>query len=123
MKPDISTRSDLDKLVTTFYNEIKADKSSGLLFTKKDIDLHSYLSRSVSFLENVLFYTGDYAGDPLIAERDALRKLRTGGVRLNRLLELFCATVDKLFRGTNAEKIKEHARSITAALQRRTDIF
>lgn len=120
MKPDISTSNDINKLVAVFYDTIKSDTSLQLLFSKKDIDPRLYLSRSASFLENVLFYTGDYAGDPLIAEESMLRKLHSAGVRFDKLLELFCATVDKLFRGPNADRIKGHARSISSVLQRRT---
>lgn len=120
MKPDISSRSDIEKLMKAFYDKVKSDKRIGFFFSRViPVDWESHMSRMVSFWENVLFYTGNYEGDPLITHQNISRKFETTPEHFERWLQLFCKTTDHLFKGSNAEKIKGHARSIAAVMQQR----
>ncbi|HPW98479.1 MAG TPA: group III truncated hemoglobin, partial [Flavobacterium sp.] len=70
MKHDIQNREDIIKLVDVFYDKVKKDNVIGYIFS--DIahvnwDLH--LPRMYDFWENILFYTGNFDGNPMMTHK------------------------------------------------------
>lgn len=113
MKNDISNRADIDKAVYRFYEALKADEGLVYFFTVViPVNWESHLIRMCDFWENVLFYTGDYEGNPLAAHRSINQKYPTTPEHFERWLILFNATLDKQFRGPNTERMKVLAESI-----------
>lgn len=120
MKIDISGRSDIEKIVTLFYDKVKDDELLGFFFSEVfEIDWDKHLPLMCSFWESVLFYTGDYEGDPLTTHRNVSRKHPTSAAHFERWLVLFDQSVDELYKGANATKMKNHARGIAAVMQKK----
>lgn len=118
MKADVSNRSDIDKVVSLFYEKVKTDKVIGFFFSDVVvIDWEKHIPLMCSFWENILFHTGDYEGDPLTSHREIHRKYTTRPKHFKRWLKLFGQTIDELYMGKNAEKMKAHATGIAVVMQ------
>lgn len=124
MKPDIANRSDIEKIVALFYDNVRSNPHIAFFFSDVvPVNWDEHLNKMCSFWENVLFYTGDYEGDPLVTHKNLSRKQETKAVHFETWLTLFFAAVDHLFEGDNAEKIKSHARGIAAVMQQRMQLY
>ncbi|MBX2921891.1 MAG: group III truncated hemoglobin [Chitinophagaceae bacterium] len=118
MKPDIASRADIEKVVHLFYDKVKTDDTIGFFFTKVvPIDWDKHFSVMCAFWENVLFYTGEYEGNPLVTHRKINQKYPTNTQHFARWMELFNEAVDTLFAGPNADQMKQHAKAIAAVMQ------
>jgi hemoglobin len=58
------------------------------------------------FWENVLFYTGGYAGNPMEKHRHALLQFNLSHEHFERWVHLFTAVVNELYKGKNAKLIR-----------------
>lgn len=121
MKTDIKNRNDIEILVNAFYDKIKTDTKIGYLFTdvaKVNWELH--LPKMYSFWENILFSTGNYNGNPMVAHMELHKKSETKKMHFDHWNNLFDETVDELFEGKKAEEIKQRALNISAAMMYKT---
>ncbi len=117
MKEDIMSREDIDYIVKVFYEKIKNDKELSLFFTKVvPVDWTKHISLMCSFWENILFYTGDYEGNPLIAHKKFNEKKETSFTHFKRWLDLFEDSVNEKYEGPNAQKMKNHAHAISMVM-------
>lgn len=124
MKPDIANRSDIEKIVALFYDNVRSDAHIAFFFSDVvSVNWDTHLNKMCSFWENVLFYTGDYQGDPLVTHKNLSHKYETQAEHFETWLVLFFAAVDSLFEGDNAEKIKSHAAGIAAVMQQRMKLY
>lgn len=118
MRDDIESRKDIERLVNAFYAKVKMDTTIGHYFTEVvNVNWEKHLPRMYDFWENVLFYRGNYAGNPMqkhlhIHQIQPIRKMEF--LQWNKL---FNETVDDLFEGGNAEIIKQRAQSISSVMQ------
>lgn len=120
MKKDIINRKDIEKIVDLFYTKVKKDDMLGHFFSEViAINWEKHLPIMCAFWENVLFYTGDYEGDPLTTHRKIYQKHPTQPEHFERWLSLFEQSIDELFEGGNATKMKSHAKGIAAIMQKR----
>lgn len=118
MKKDIQGRSDIKLLVDEFYKKVRVDEAISYLFNDvAKVDWEHHLPRMYDFWENIVFQTGGFTGNPMIAHAQLHQKSRLTAEHFGRWLELFMATVDELFEGANAELIKQRARSIATMMQ------
>ena len=118
MKKDISNRTDIQLLVDTFYTKVRADETIGYLFNdvaKVNWELH--LPRMYDFWENILFQTGGFKGNPMVAHVKLHQQSPLTAAHFEQWLKLFLATVDELFEGDKTELIKQRARSIATMMQ------
>ena len=68
MKKDISNRADIQLLVDSFYNKVRADETIGYLFNDvAKVNWEQHLPRMYDFWENILFQTGSFKGNPMVA--------------------------------------------------------
>lgn len=117
MKPDLTNNSDIEKVVRVFYEKVKNDKLIGHFFTGViNVNWDKHFEMMCSFWENVLFYTGDYEGDPLNVHRALHTKEATTNIHFEQWMKLFEETVNEFFEGANAEKMKTHAKSIATVM-------
>ena len=119
MKEDIKNRKDIELLVNKFYEKIKIDKSIGPFFletTNKNLTKH--LSTMYDFWENILFFTGNYGGNPLSLHHHLNKITTIKKKHFNRWNKLFSATVNELFEGEKATLIKQKAISIAKIIQK-----
>ncbi|MBX3239400.1 MAG: group III truncated hemoglobin [Chitinophagaceae bacterium] len=118
MKPDIVNRRDIEKIVHLFYEKVKVDDLIGFFFSDVvQVNWEQHLPIMCAFWENVLFYTGDYEGDPLTTHRGLYNKFKTTPEHFQRWLFLFFQSVDELYEGSNAQKMKDHATGISGVMQ------
>lgn len=118
MKKDILSRTDIEILVNTFYRKVLADKLLGFIFQDvAKVNWVSHLSVMYDFWENVIFYTGSYEGNPLNLHKHLHHITPLGKPHFDRWNKLFVSTVDGLFKGPNAELIKERALNISEIMR------
>ena len=109
-KPDLDTRSGIDRLMIAFYAKATTDDVIGKFFTDVvPFDLRHHLPIIGDFWESVLLGTQAYRTHNrsplrLHAELDALEPLQPE--HFDRWLELFRETVDELFVGPRADFAK-----------------
>ncbi|HRO76973.1 MAG TPA: group III truncated hemoglobin [Crocinitomicaceae bacterium] len=124
MKTDITTKADIDKIVFHFYEKVKVDEKIGYFFSDvMKLNWEKHTQKMSNFWENVLFYTGDYSGDPLNAHKEFHKHFPTTKGHFERWKELFNETLDEYFEGKNTEKIKEHASAIADVMVKNIDRF
>ena len=71
MKRDIKNRKDIEKLVNSFYDKVKSDLVIGDFFTAvAQVNWETHLQTMYDFWENILFYTGNYTGSPLVVHQE-----------------------------------------------------
>ena len=118
MKKDISNNKDIEKLVNHFYEKVKKDAVIGHFFNvDMKVDWDKHLPIMYKFWENIVFYTGNYNGNPMQKHFDIHAKYPLSMKDFNRWTALFNDTVDELFEGANATLIKQRAQSIATVMQ------
>ena len=117
-RPDITSRTDIERLVNTFYDAIQADAAIGYFFTEVvAVNWEKHLPVMYAFWENVLFHTGGYSGNPMERHKQLHHQSAMQPQHFQQWLHLFTTTVDQLFAGNNAEIIKQRAMSIATVMQ------
>lgn len=118
MKKDIENKNDIELLVRSFYEKVKADDTIGFIFNDiTKVNWEKHLPVMFNFWENVLFYTGAYEGNPMNIHQHINRVVPLTKRHFKRWEELFTKTVDELFEGTNALLAKQRALSISTLMQ------
>lgn len=119
MKSDITTREDLRKAMILFYDIIKEDKMIALFFAGENnfFDWTRHIQLMTSFWENILFFTGDYEGNPLETHKRVHQKYITQPIHFDRWLNIFNLVLDNHYEGDNVEKMKSHASAIAKVMQ------
>jgi hemoglobin len=118
MKTDIQNRLDIEKLINTFYDKVKLDKTIGYFFSEVahvNWDLH--LPKMFDFWENVVFNTGNYEGNPMAQHQNLHQKSTMKKEHFQHWINLFNSTVDELFVGEKATLIKQRALSIATVME------
>jgi len=118
MKKDIENIEDIKLLVNSFYDKVKADKAIGFIFNDvAKVNWEKHLPVMYNFWENVLFFTGAYSGNPMIAHEKVHQQVNFTAAHFEEWLKLFLHTVDELFEGDKAELAKQRAISIAIVMQ------
>lgn len=118
MKKDLENRKDIELLITTFYDKVKADDTIGYIFNEiAKVNWEKHLPIMFDFWENVLFFTGGYNGNPMIVHQHLNRVVPLTQQHFKQWEKLFTETVDELFDGTNAILAKQRALSISTVMQ------
>jgi hemoglobin len=121
MKTDIQNREDVIRLVDAFYDKIKTDTVIGFLFNDvAQVNWSTHLPRMYDFWENILFYTGNFEGNPMLKHKQLHGKHPLTKVHFQHWNQLFNQTVDELFVGEKAEEIKKRAMNISEVMQIKT---
>ncbi len=119
MKQDINNRADIKLLVDAFYNKVKTDKQIGYFFTEVvKINWEKHLPAMYNFWENILFFTGNYEGNPMNLHLHLSKITTIDRKHFNRWNKLFTSTVDELFEGEKATLLKNKAISIAGIIQK-----
>jgi hemoglobin len=117
MKPDITSRNDIDIVVRLFYNKVKEDEFIGDFFTKIiRVNWAKHLPVMGDFWENILFHSGNYQGDPLSVHKQVHQMSITTKLHFERWLLLFNQTIDENFTGPTALFMKQRANGIATVM-------
>lgn len=114
-KHDISTRADIEKIVTEFYRRVALDGQLAPFF--EQVNWGKHLPIMVSFWENTLFLTGGYQGNPMVVHSKLHERMPFHASDFKAWQLLFIQTVDDLFEGQRAEHIKSRAMSMATVMQ------
>jgi hemoglobin len=117
MKTDIKNRSDIEKLVNTFYEKVQKDLVISYFFNDiAKVNWENHLPKMCDFFENILFSSGNYSGNPMQVHEELHKKSQVRAEHFQHWNALFDATIDELFVGAKAEEIKQRATNIAAAM-------
>lgn len=118
MKTDIRNRQGIELLINTFYEKVKMDDTIGYFFKEIiPVNWEKHLPVMYNFWESVLFYTGNYEGNPMMLHLQLHQKSPLQEAHFRQWLSLFTETTDELFEGENAELIKQKAHNIAGIMQ------
>ncbi len=114
---DIETRDDLTDLMTAFYSVAVSDKLIGHHFA--EVDLAEHIPVTVDFWEKTLFARPVYYGNTLAVHQTFNEKNPMPPEHFARWVEVFVASIDRLFAGEMADNAKQRARMIADSLNQR----
>lgn len=115
---DIETRQDIALLMREFYNRLLTDPAISYIFTDvAKIDLEAHLPHLTDFWELSVLHTGTYKKNVMQLHLDLNNKERLTNTHFDVWLGHFNQSVDDLFSGSNAEKIKTRALSIATIMK------
>lgn len=118
MKKDIETIDEIKELVNSFYNKVVANDTIGYLFNDvAKVNWEKHLPVMYSFWEQIIFNTGDFKGNPMLAHQKLHEISPLNKEHFGEWLMLFHKTVDELFEGTNATIAKQRAESIATVMK------
>lgn len=110
-KPDITTREDITKLITEFYDHVRKDELLAPVFSHVDWEHHTPVI--IDFWCMVLLGDTAYRSNPFQKHLD----LPIRREHFERWLLYFFRTVDENFSGGKAFEAKERAQNIATMFQ------
>ena len=115
---DIENQHDLFLLVDEFYKCLLSDDDINYIFTDVvKIKIEEHLPILVTFWSQAILGTGGYTNNLTQIHLDVNRKVYLSPELFKIWLRHFDHTVDGLFIGNNADKIKTNALNIATVLQ------
>ncbi|CDF79014.1 sec-independent protein translocase [Formosa agariphila KMM 3901] len=118
VKHDIKDRNDVNKLVSIFYDKIRADDFLGPFFNTVITDWPAHIERLTTFWESSLFLKTKYYGNPLDVhiKVDQENNNTISEKHFGAWLNYWVQTVDELFEGDTADNAKQRARKMSTFL-------
>ena len=111
---DISSKTDIELMINAFYEKVKQDALLSVYFEHTNWKKH--IPVMVIFWENILFFSGDYSGNPMAKHKHIHHKNPLSKKHFNRWLNLFIDTVNQNFQGPNANLAIQRAESIAQVI-------
>ena len=106
---DICSEADVRQLVDSFYAKVRDDALLHPIFSDvAHVDWAHHLPKMYAFWNGLILGKPGYAGQPFAPHT----RLPVAREHFSRWLELFRATVDRLFTGSAAQRAKDAAGSI-----------
>ncbi len=119
--PDLQTRADIEALMVRFYKKALADDRIGHYFTEVvPLDLDKHIPLITNFWESVIFEKTAYPGNVMQAHEKIHQMVPFTDADFNRWVSLFTETVNEMYEGDHAEKIKQRATSIATVMKIKT---
>lgn len=113
MKREIESRMDIELLVNTFYEKVRANKVIGYIFNDiAKIDWKHHLPKMYSFWASILLGQHGFTGNPMQKHIQLSKQTTLTEVEFSEWILLFNETVDELFEGEKAEEAKIRAANI-----------
>lgn len=113
MKKDLSNREDVELLVDTFYDKVKANATIGYIFNDiAKVDWENHLPRMYSFWASILLGEHSFSGNPMVKHIQLSKITPMTDKEFTEWLNLFAKTTDELFEGEKAEEAKTRATNI-----------
>jgi hemoglobin len=117
MRTTLEGEAEVKLLVRTFYDKVLQDEMLAPVFqhiVKHNWDAHLQLMDK--FWMNILFYTGEFSGNPMKAHKELHHFQRLSALQFEKWIMLFTDTVNELFEGDKAGKAKERANAISSVM-------
>jgi hemoglobin len=115
---EIQNQDDLYQLVDEFYKRLLSDNTINYIFTDVvKIKIEEHLPILVTFWSQAILGTGGYTNNLTQIHLEVNRKEHLTPELFKIWLNHFESSVNELFCGSNAEKIKTNALNIATVLQ------
>ena len=115
---DISSRQDIEMLMTRFYDKVKKDDTIGPIFNDvAKVNWEHHIPVICDFWETLLLDAASYRNNVMDVHFNLNRKIPLEEEHFQVWLKLFLETVDEYFNGDIAELAKKRAKSIAALMQ------
>jgi hemoglobin len=114
---DISSRDDIELLIRRFYDKVQKDDLLSSFF--KDVNWTTHLPVMYDFWETVLFFTGNYSGNPMQAHKALNQRMPMKPEHFTRWLTLFTETIQEMFEGEKAGLAHTRAKAIAYLMQQK----
>ncbi len=110
MKPDITSRVDVEKLVNTFYNKAKKDELIGYIFEERLAGkwVH-HLPKMYRFWASILLGEASYRGNIMVKHIELNKLVPLKKEHFDRWETLFIENINSLFEGDVADEAKRRA--------------
>jgi hemoglobin len=113
MKSDITSKNDVLRLVTRFYEKAVPDELIGHFFTKVvQLDFSTHIHKIAEFWSGLLLGNSTYRGNPMEAHFHLHQKSPMEQKHFDRWVHLWKQTIDENFSGPKAEEAGLRAESI-----------
>ena len=114
---DITERADIEVLVNSFYDKVKADTTIGYIFTEvAAVNWIVHLPKMYQFWETVLLGKMSFKGNPMLTHIELSRKTTMESKHFDQWLTLWAETIDEHFEGPIAEDAKQRGKSIAGLM-------
>ncbi|MEO6547617.1 MAG: group III truncated hemoglobin [Ferruginibacter sp.] len=117
MKPDISNRNDIEKLIVSFYNKVKTDSVIGFIFIDVvKMNWEQHIPTIIDFWEGILLDNPLYQKNAMEVHYHLNKIIPLQKEHFDSWLNLFYSTLDELYEGKLASLAKTRAKSIAALM-------
>lgn len=121
---DIETRSDIELLVNSFYDKVKADKTIGYIFNDvATVDWILHLPKMYSFWETVLLGKMSFKGNPMVKHIQLSKKTEMSKKHFDHWLKLWNTTIDEHFEGIIATDAKQRGKNIAGLMLHKIESY
>lgn len=114
---DISSREDIEYLITSFYSRAVNDDEIGHFFEEvisNNWDVHVH--RIVDFWDSMLLGSNNYDGNPMIKHIDLHKRIPFNKSHFDRWITLWEVTVREHFDGAKADEAISRAKNIAEVM-------
>ncbi|MDG2432601.1 group III truncated hemoglobin [Flavobacterium sp.] len=119
-KTDISTLEDIKSVLDSFYTTVKKDPFIGPVFNEKIGDRWpEHLEKMYRFWQTILLEVHTYSGSPFPPHKH----LPVDKEHFDRWMEIFVATVDRLYTGPIADEAKMRAKNMADMFHYKINYF
>lgn len=125
MKPDISSRKDIKKIIINFYDKLIIDAELQHFFKEIVAQKHleEHLEIITDFWEDILLNSYNYKNNPMQKHLDFAKRISFTKEHFIIWLSHLKTTIDTFFEGENAEKMKNRANSIAMIMQVKMKLY
>ena len=115
---DIETRSDIERLIDTFYEKVRKDETIGYIFNDiAKVNWEAHLPVMYSFWSSMLLGDQSFGGNVMQKHIELSSRAPFTQKEFSAWLNLFNSTVDELFSGDKADEAKSRAGNIAGLME------
>ncbi len=116
-KKDIETRGDIEKFLLNFYEDVKADDTIGIVFTKiVHVNWAHHIPIITDFWESILLDNPVYKKNAMGVHYHLNKIFPLQEQHFRAWLNIFNRIIDKMYEGPVTELAKKRAASIAALM-------
>ena len=117
MKRDVENREDIEVVLQDFYKQATQDPLIGHFFTEvMPLDIQQHIPVIAGFWEAILFGSRTYSKNVMEVHQHIHQLSVIKKEHLDHWVDLFTATVDRLYEGEKATLMKQRGRSIATLM-------
>ncbi|WP_430612753.1 group III truncated hemoglobin [Flavobacterium sp. JP2137] len=116
--PDVTERSQLSFIVTTFYDAVRQDAELGPIFNATITEWDEHLEKITDFWATHIFGDKTYTGNPVLAHQQLDQQFdeSISPHHFGTWLFYWLQTINTHFSGPNAETLKDKSRKMQTIL-------